>query len=430
MENTRSIDIGNDGAEITPFEWLTNFDSLSALLDPRYLFYSSLESASLSPPEDIPKKNDFCVLHVGCGSSLLGIHLCQQFHEYKRMINIDVDKQIIRDMTRRWEKISLNDTTFNIKWLYFDFKHERIQENGRENASSVGDGSDSHIHSEQFELVIDKSTIDCALCSDDATTGLLCTVYSALKPGGVYFVVSFHHVDFILPLLRDCPGVDWDVEHRVVDRSVDKIIKQVDIKEQYQENDDGKGKIQKEENTQKKQLMYQPTALKESSPTTWSTGKFIPNEEYCNVVNVFICRRRNCDKISINFLKNHQKGCQQNMNKNGQFSSGSPKHLNRQAVREHIHIINDKYFQQENPMVTSKRKKEIEKLFFNEMKSTQATAADQIEHCERIEDIHCNDNIDFIDRDEDSVHEQWKKHFSCLSRHAMKFFLHKKRRNI
>eukprot|EP00592_Proboscia_alata_P028865 CAMPEP_0194432602 /NCGR_PEP_ID=MMETSP0176-20130528/71510_1 /TAXON_ID=216777 /ORGANISM="Proboscia alata, Strain PI-D3" /LENGTH=61 /DNA_ID=CAMNT_0039249029 /DNA_START=23 /DNA_END=204 /DNA_ORIENTATION=+ len=55
--------------ENSPFEWLTSFESLSHLLDPRFLFddpenvapHGSLAQSSPSPQKPLH------VLHVGCG---------------------------------------------------------------------------------------------------------------------------------------------------------------------------------------------------------------------------------------------------------------------------------------------------------------------------------------------------------------------------
>lgn len=46
--------------------------------------------------------------------------------------------------------------------------------------------------------------------------------------------------------------------------------------------------------------------------------------------------------------------------------------LNRNEVRDHIHFVNNKYFKEQNPMVTSKRKDEIERQFKREMISSCA----------------------------------------------------------
>ncbi len=48
--------------------------------------------------------------------------------------------------------------------------------------------------SEHFNMVLDKSTIDALLCSDNpviSVAQMLEEVYRVLKPNGVYFVVSY-----------------------------------------------------------------------------------------------------------------------------------------------------------------------------------------------------------------------------------------------
>ena len=77
-------------------------------------------------------------------------------------------------------------------------------------------------YNNSFDLVLDKSTLDCTLCSDIATASLLLEVYRTLKEdGGVYIVVSFHELDLLLPLLRDLPGALWDVECTTMERQVE-----------------------------------------------------------------------------------------------------------------------------------------------------------------------------------------------------------------
>ena len=170
-----------------------------------------------------------------------------------------------------------------------------------------------------FDLVLDKSTLDCALCSDDATSGLICLAHNSLANHGVYVCVTFHHQDFIIPLLRDCPGVSWSVECVPVKREVDDL----------KALDDGKswGVIQKEEETEQEELVTQ---------SAWSDGVFSPGAEYGKSCNVLVCRR----------VKENS-GCV----------------LDRDAVRKHVHDTNDMWFQNENPMVTHMRKDDLKILF-------------------------------------------------------------------
>jgi hypothetical protein len=83
---------------------------------------------------------------------------------------------------------------------------------------------------DSFDLVLDKSTLDCTLCSDSATASLLLEVYRTLKTnGGVYIVISFHEMELLLPLLQDLPGARWTVEHTTMDRQIEKICTSIGI---------------------------------------------------------------------------------------------------------------------------------------------------------------------------------------------------------
>jgi spermidine synthase len=175
---------------IRPFEWLTNASSLKPLL------------VDILPFSHSSKRR---ALHVGCGSSTLGEYLVQEL-DYDQVVNIDKDGTTLRQMEHRWRQQQHDDersTFFEV-----DLVNQQIP-----------------YPSGYFDVAIDKSTLDCTLCSDEATAALLCQVYRCLNAErGVYVVISFHHIDLLLPLLRDCPGTDWNVEHRVIRREVEDVV--------------------------------------------------------------------------------------------------------------------------------------------------------------------------------------------------------------
>jgi EEF1A lysine methyltransferase 4 len=74
--------------------------------------------------------------------------------------------------------------------------------------------------SESFDMVLDKSTIDSLMCSDTPLTNVAAMVdeaYRVLKPGGVYFVVSYASAATrIEHITRE--HVNWAVERKDISR--------------------------------------------------------------------------------------------------------------------------------------------------------------------------------------------------------------------
>jgi len=266
---------------ISTFEWLTNFQSLSHLLNPDFLFPMNDGEGE---GRHANQQDNFRVLHVGCGSSTLGEMLTRRFKKYNLIINTDNDDKVLSSMKQRWEKLTnqweLNGERIISKciWSYLDFKQLDILSS----ADQIDDHEVFKIEPKYFDLVMDKSTLDCALCSDDATSGLLYNVYHSLAQSGVYFVVSFHHVDLVMPILKNCPGIDWDVQHFTVPRQVDNPMLIDTLNATY--------RIKNVSNTPEDFNIDKGGGL----ASAWSNldGTFQPNEEYRKVVNVYICRKR------------------------------------------------------------------------------------------------------------------------------------------
>ena len=356
--------IENNSEEAVPFEWLTNFSSLVHLLDPNYLWNN---------PQLSTKPKNRRVLHIGCGSSILAEHLVRHFHEYSFLVNADNDEETLLGMKLRWHNLkrkwkSNGDTkiTSECFWTKVDFNHDEIldydndddDDTNRTARYDYDTNNDTNLTDEKcldnhfklkknyFDLVLDKSTLDCALCSDDAASGLLFNTYQSLTSNGIYFVVSFHHVDFILPLLKNCPGIEWDVEHHVVPRQVDTPRYIDDINATF--------------HIPKESLLLQSIKSKGESKkahpqSSWSNthGTFQPDEQYGKFVNVFICRR---------VCKNLQ---------HDDHSKSAIKHqqlLNRDQMTIHIHDCNDMHFKVHNPMVTHVRIEQIKQSFLDKIK--------------------------------------------------------------
>jgi len=273
----------------TPFEWLTS----PASLQPHIL--AALQSRSSSDAEETSSRRRQRVLHVGCGSSILGELLVTNpliYPSVQQVVNVDVDAEVLQQMQERWWQRHHHQQCVHAeeqdasKMLFerIDFTSERLQ---WEDAS--------------FDLILDKSTLDCLLCTDRAAAGLLAEVYRVLKPGGVYLLISFHQKDFLQPLLSNLPGTDWEVSHSVMNRKVEDLI-----------------------------------SSKQGTNTAISPCFDCGNEDepdYRRTLNVFQCRKKR------DVVTSHE--------------------LDWDAVYHHVHFTNDQWFRVQNPMLSEERKDEI-----------------------------------------------------------------------
>lgn len=115
---------------------------------------------------------------------------------------------------------------------------------------------------------------------------LLCEVYRSLRAdNGVYIVISFHELDFLLPLLRDSPGAEWIVEHTTMERKVEQL------------------KVSKHNScistTKPADSVYNNSTAVSSTPSSSSSCSLLHKKP----LNVFLARRyrKDCDvKDSIN----------------------------------------------------------------------------------------------------------------------------------
>ncbi|CAE7839989.1 CARNMT1 [Symbiodinium sp. CCMP2592] len=153
-------EVGPDYSKSGCYEWLLPFADLQPVFEKLEL-ERGLESS---------------VVVVGCGTSDLSkdLHLALGFHQ---VLSIDNDEAVIRHMKARHR---------DLKGLTFALGDLTVY------SEVVVDGN--------ADLVVDKSTLDCLLCSD-AAAGLICCVYRMLRAGGFYVVISFHDTDFLVSLL-------------------------------------------------------------------------------------------------------------------------------------------------------------------------------------------------------------------------------------
>jgi len=355
------------------FEWLTNFSGLSHFLAKSFLWQ-----------ESNGRSKRRTVLHVGCGSSTLGESLLRNLN-YDVVVNADVDNITLRRMEKRWDvskekelesysrkgkdKIPFHLEEGRLLWQYLDFNKNVSQGNAL--------NGDQYNYNSCYDLVLDKSTLDCALCSDSAG-GLIRLAHESLNPlGGVYFVISFHHVDFILPLLRDCPGCLWNVEHHVAERKLDKPGM-----------DDNFDRVNND------------FANLNVSANGMNNNENLINEN--STVNVFICRRH--------LKEQSEELVAASKHTHNRIHTSTDK-IDIDVINQHIHRVNDEWFKVHNPMVTHRREDDLKKCFVEQLEQ---------ESCQNIHEMLPLDlcyNILFTDAEREQLTynfflEDWRAYVS------------------
>lgn len=350
----RADEVDPEQNQIRPFEWLTSPLSLQKVL------LSALSSTQIPVGDEQPttktqqQQQRRVVLHVGCGSSLTGELLVEDpIYNVSSVVNVDCDKEVLQRMKDRWRQRHPENKNISsslllpddnaMKFVYADF---------------TLDGSlTEEYDAEFFDLVVDKSTLDCLLCADKAAAGLLAAVYRLLKPGGVYLVISFHSVDFLRPLLERLPGADWDVSCSTMMREVENLVvghnndqtkwvtttatstSAVVVEEHPRDTQapsSSPGTVF--DNTSSPVLA---TANEATSSSCWSSGTFEPDEQYRRTVNVLQCRKR----------------------KNAAGCSVTTPMLEWDAVYQHIHVTNNEWYCNINPMLSVNRRNAIDSAF-------------------------------------------------------------------
>jgi len=332
-----------------------------------------------TPSTDDNKRGGMRLLHVGSGGSIVGETLLEALGGknkneddtnkvwLEQVVNVDCDKETMARMQTRWtlrhpesaddENNKDNDDGIvdKLQFVIADFSSATT------NRRLMPEFPNGHFHA-----AMDKSTLDCTLCSDSSVTaGLLMEVYRLLtQHGGVYVCISFHHLDLLLPLLQDLPGADWDVSHVVMQRQVEDLI------------GNGGKKSTGATSTPGNETATAPAPATPTPPTperqgAWTSGSFEPDEAYRRTVNVMICRRRPAG---------HDGDCHDDDND----------YLDREAVMEHIHNTNDVWFQQHNPMLTAQRRETIQQLFL-EKEQQQQHATTSTGTSKNRDHHHCHD---------------------------------------
>jgi SAM-dependent methyltransferase len=298
------VQLEEEDDHVRPFEFLTSAESLHPFLEKALHDDSQVDPSSKR------------VLHVGCGNSTVGEYLIRTFR-VQSVLNIDRDKELLDQLKRRWQRqCAFSDPCprppcgDTMAFQCVDFCIEQVD---------AEDGG--------FDLVVDKSTLDCTLCSDRSSAALLVEMYRLLGPNGVYLVVSFHSKELMLPLLRDLPGADWRVDHFVMLRQMEDLnLTPQNIRTDH---------------------VYQPmdTILQSTEETcqpspVWSTGTFKPDEQYRKALNVFLCRKQSSNQLALPSSR-----------------------LDPEAIYEHVYRITDAWYQIHDPILTPRRRSQIEQDF-------------------------------------------------------------------
>jgi RAT1-interacting protein len=123
-------------------------------------------------------------LHVGCGTSALGLGLLET--GLTQVVNIDISPVVISHMSQKYASES------RLLW-------------------KVSDVRETKFRSKTFDLVIDKGTMDAFMCSDVADRivyAMFHEISRLLKPGGFLIVVTTG-AEPLRKSLLDVPAFNW-----------------------------------------------------------------------------------------------------------------------------------------------------------------------------------------------------------------------------
>ena len=153
-----------------PFDWYQRFSSIKHIMMPILQRFSA------------PR-----ILVVGCGNSRLSEELYME--GYKNIMNIDYSDICIKQMQDRYTEFP------EMKFMCMDCKDIVFEE-------------------AFFDVVIDKGTLDSILCTEGATDNshkALKEISRVLKPGGVYFCISYGVPAYRMHYLK-WPEYDWAID--------------------------------------------------------------------------------------------------------------------------------------------------------------------------------------------------------------------------
>ncbi len=338
-------------SKIQPFEWLTSPESIG-----RFVREHVLEGDGHAC-NDAGERKELTAMHIGCGSSTVGEYLVQELG-FSKVVNVDRDRETLEGMAERWSEMTNDESRNNgeeKKDESLERKRSLLLTPG--NFSTNNDKNDNSmefwcldytsqtlplLYSNSFDLVVDKSTLDCTLCSDcSATAAFLSEIYRTLSSNyGVYLIISFHELDLILPLLRDLPGAKWTVSHTTMERQVECL---------------GLNNNCHAIETPKSV----PVELDSENDT-----ESVPSNR--KPLNVLIARKMlTCETQILGGEPTPSP------------YSSSPGVLVFEDVVKHVQEVNDRWFQDEQPLLTNERIENLKSAFFgNEDHSKQMELED------------------------------------------------------
>ena len=173
------------------FEWYQRYPTIKPYLLPLLQKYQN------------PK-----ILILGCGNSKLSENLYKE--GYKNIINIDFSKVCINQMQVAYSNYE------TMKYL-------------------VMDACDMNFDNGNFDIVIDKGTLDSILCSDESSHNAnrcVAEINRILQPNGSLFCVSYGIPDYRSQYFETIPG--WNL-------NIEKIQKPIIDSVSQEEEEVGKG---------------------------------------------------------------------------------------------------------------------------------------------------------------------------------------------
>ena len=367
MTTRTNIASKSNGGKIQPFEWLTSPESIGGFVREHVLLLgkdakdfvdrngndnqnnnagdASVDTDRHPPPSNYsPPSRSLKAMHIGCGSSTVGEYLVQELG-FETVANVDCDRETLQGMEERWkemnnsrksqteqEAVTAEEEEYRIPTIVTQSQSSRSSSSGNMEFWCLDYTRERlpDCYANMFDLVVDKSTLDCTLCSDCASTAsFLMEIYRTLKAnvndddganGGVYLVISFHELDLILPLVKDLPGAHWTVTHSTMERQVECVVNNA----RGYSGSNGSS-------SNNRTILRNDENYEETAANTTSGGGRKP-------LNVLIARR----------LPNREES--------------SPE-LEFDDVVRHVQEVNDRWFQEEQPLLTEERVRDLRRAF-------------------------------------------------------------------
>ena len=147
-------------SQYSPFDWL--------------LEYKHFKEAGMT---SFFRKNDMFVM-LGCGSARFSSEMYDD--GYENIYNIDLSQVVINDeQAKNAHRVNMHYDVMDVQNLDFD--------------------------DEQFDVSIDKSTMDCLFCCSESThiiSNMMTEAWRTLKPGGLFMTISLHEEEKVLPYIQ------------------------------------------------------------------------------------------------------------------------------------------------------------------------------------------------------------------------------------